>query len=192
MKRPPPMPARQHGAVLFVALIMLLIITLLAVTSMREVTLESRITGNLMEEKRLRSAAESAQREAERRLANVNVAPEACTSTTPTTLCIQEIVPNTTDGYKTFFTTSTGKGYFTYSGLDGGTTLDRTARWYVRDATSVGNIQTTCTQTEDYLSGNNCVNYYEVNAQSFQDSGASKSCGADALCVRSVVAAIYN
>lgn len=192
MRLDAPMPGKQRGAVLFVALIMLLIITLLAVTSMREVTLESRITGNLLEEKRLRSAAESAQREAERRLANTNIAPEVCTSTTPTALCVQERVPNTADGYKTYFTISSGKGYISYNGLDGTTSLDRTARWYVRDATSVGSIQTKCTQSEDYLSGNNCVNYYEVNAQAFQGTGTSKSCGPDALCVRSVVAIIYN
>lgn len=50
---------RQHGAVLLVALVFLLIITTLAVTSMREVALDSRITSNLIEHKQLLNAAEA-------------------------------------------------------------------------------------------------------------------------------------
>ena len=58
----------QGGAVLLVALIMLLLLTLLAVTSMRETTLQNRLGGNVSEQKRAYNAAESALREAERRL----------------------------------------------------------------------------------------------------------------------------
>lgn len=50
---------RQNGAVLLVALVFLLIITTLAVTSMREVALDSRITSNLIDHKRLFNAAEA-------------------------------------------------------------------------------------------------------------------------------------
>ncbi len=59
---------RQGGAVLLVALIMLLLLTLLAITSMRETTLQNRVGGNVSEQKRAYNAAESALREAERRL----------------------------------------------------------------------------------------------------------------------------
>jgi type IV pilus assembly protein PilX len=55
----------QHGAVLLVALAMLLVLTLLAVSNMRSVTLESRITANRAHEVQARSAADAALREAE-------------------------------------------------------------------------------------------------------------------------------
>ena len=57
--------ARQRGATLLVALVMLLILTVLAVSSMRGVVLESRITGNRAETQRLQTAAEAALREGE-------------------------------------------------------------------------------------------------------------------------------
>lgn len=44
-------PRAQAGATLLVAIMMLLIITLLALSSMRGVSLESRITGNLKNQK---------------------------------------------------------------------------------------------------------------------------------------------
>jgi type IV pilus assembly protein PilX len=52
----------QQGATLLVAIIMLLIITLLALSSMRGVSLESRITGNLKTQKTLFNAAEGGLR----------------------------------------------------------------------------------------------------------------------------------
>jgi type IV pilus assembly protein PilX len=55
----------QRGAVLLVALVMLLIITLLAVSNMRGVALESRITANRAHEAQARSVADAAIREAE-------------------------------------------------------------------------------------------------------------------------------
>lgn len=61
----------QGGAVLLIALVMLLLLTLLAVTSMRETTLQNRVGGNVSEQKRAYNAAESALREAERRLSNL-------------------------------------------------------------------------------------------------------------------------
>ena len=52
----------QTGATLLVALMMLLIITLLALSSMRGVSLESRITGNLRLQRTLTNAAEAGLR----------------------------------------------------------------------------------------------------------------------------------
>lgn len=66
------MPKRQNGAALFIALIMLLVITLLALSGARETTLESRITGNFIEHQRLLNYAEGALREGERRLTAVS------------------------------------------------------------------------------------------------------------------------
>lgn len=60
--------SHQKGATLLVALIMLLIITILATSSMRGTTLQNRISGNTAEQKRVFNAAEAALREAEKRL----------------------------------------------------------------------------------------------------------------------------
>jgi type IV pilus assembly protein PilX len=56
---------KQRGAVLFIALIMLLVLTLLAINSMRGVTLETRITANRAQETKLINVADAALREAE-------------------------------------------------------------------------------------------------------------------------------
>lgn len=58
---------KQQGAVLFVALVMLLVLTALAVTSMGTVSLESRITANRVETNRLQNLADGALREGEMR-----------------------------------------------------------------------------------------------------------------------------
>lgn len=60
--------ARQRGAVLLVALIMLLLMTLLALVGIGASQLEQRLAGNRAESKRAFHAAESALREVERRL----------------------------------------------------------------------------------------------------------------------------
>lgn len=55
----------QRGAVLLVSLVMLLVITVLAVGSMRGVTLESRITANRATDMKTQNIADAALREAE-------------------------------------------------------------------------------------------------------------------------------
>ncbi|MGP9824099.1 pilus assembly PilX family protein [Ectopseudomonas khazarica] len=60
------LPRNQHGAALFVALVMLLVITLLALSGVRESTLEGRITGNLVEQQRLVNNGEGGLRQGEK------------------------------------------------------------------------------------------------------------------------------
>lgn len=55
----------QRGAVMMIALVMLLILTVLAIGSMRGVALESRITGTRAYTSQLQDAADAALREAE-------------------------------------------------------------------------------------------------------------------------------
>ncbi|UCJ16995.1 pilus assembly protein PilX [Pseudomonas sp. MM211] len=55
----------QNGAVLVIALVMLLVLTLMAVGSMRGTTLESRITANRAHDTQQQNAADAALREAE-------------------------------------------------------------------------------------------------------------------------------
>lgn len=62
------MKGSQQGATLFVALIILLIITLLALSGARETSLESRMTGNLIEQQDLLNLSEATLREGERSL----------------------------------------------------------------------------------------------------------------------------
>ena len=50
---------KQGGAVLVIALVFLLILTTLAVTNMREVAIDSRITANLVDQRHLFNAAEA-------------------------------------------------------------------------------------------------------------------------------------
>lgn len=55
----------QRGAVMMIALVMLLILTVLAISSMRGVALETRITGTRAYTSQLQDAADTALREAE-------------------------------------------------------------------------------------------------------------------------------
>lgn len=57
--------ARQRGAALLISMVLLLVLTALAVTSMRGVTLESRVTANRSHTLQLQNSAEAALREAE-------------------------------------------------------------------------------------------------------------------------------
>lgn len=59
------MPNRQRGAVLFIALIILLVVTLLALSGVRETTLEARITGNFIDQQRQLNYAEATLRQGE-------------------------------------------------------------------------------------------------------------------------------
>ena len=70
--RPPKFSHAQQGAALIIALVFLLIITMVTIANMREVALESRITGNTIESKRLLNVAESAVRDGERSLTLVD------------------------------------------------------------------------------------------------------------------------
>ncbi|KTT04981.1 hypothetical protein SB14R_20885 [Pseudomonas oryzihabitans] len=69
-----PLPSSQRGAILIVTLVMLLLLTLLALGSMRGTTLEERMAGNLRDESQAFQASEMAQRAAEIQLKNISVA----------------------------------------------------------------------------------------------------------------------
>lgn len=178
-------PRHQSGAVLFVALIMLLVITLLGVSSMREVILETRITGNLVEQKRLQNAAESALREGERLITSSSTIVQCSGNQTRDPCYISEA---TDEGY------SFDKA-LAYSGLDGNTTLERDARWYVRliggpytagsTSASANGASNALASAETAQSGTTF--YYEVNAQSYKDGNEGDTCGSLTLCLASTV-----
>ena len=87
---------KQKGAVLFIALVMLLVLTLLAINSMRGVTLETRITANRAQETKFINVADAALREAEFRYygpGNIpdKLEPKAANCSTDNTLNVNGI-----------------------------------------------------------------------------------------------------
>ncbi|MBO2929638.1 MULTISPECIES: pilus assembly PilX family protein [Pseudomonadaceae] len=69
----------QRGAALFISLILLLVVTLLAVASIKGVALDERLVGNLRELQIVSQAAESALREGEYRLTVTPSPPSTAT-----------------------------------------------------------------------------------------------------------------
>lgn len=68
-------PRKQQGAVLIVALVMLLIITLLAVSSTRESALETRMTANFVSQQRQFNFTEATLREGEQQMTSATIKP---------------------------------------------------------------------------------------------------------------------
>jgi type IV pilus assembly protein PilX len=66
-------PSRQAGAVLAIALIFLVVLTLLAVTGAQNTILEERMSGNFRDQQIAIEAAEAAMRKAEDKLATIAV-----------------------------------------------------------------------------------------------------------------------
>jgi type IV pilus assembly protein PilX len=152
----------QAGATLLVALMMLLIITLLALSSLRGVSLESRITGNLKLQKTLTNAAEGALRMGEKSI-NLSKAPSVvttCVSAAPAT-CMPwtkaDLLPLTSN-----FDTPTRFGTGNANNVAKVTTnYDVQVQWYVVD---LGNITVQASsQNNAFLTGSG-PRYYEVNA----------------------------
>lgn len=76
------LPKKQQGAALFIALVVLLVITLLALSSTREATLETRITGNFTAQQKTTNNAEAGLREGESQMTSpVKPLEPACADT---------------------------------------------------------------------------------------------------------------
>jgi type IV pilus assembly protein PilX len=166
---------QQRGAVLFIALVMLLLITLAASSGMRGMQLEGRMAGNRLEQQRLMSAAESALREGEGRVRKSTGALDNCSASA---------MPCYTSTATTYATNFTGSNL--YTGMDGSTSLLRSSRWYLRYISSNckgaggggGNAYLSKRQT-------GCTYYYEVNSEAYKGTASANACGPDALCLRS-------
>jgi len=194
---------RQRGASLLIALILLLLLTLLALSSLRGVTLESRVMGNIKQQRNLQSAAETALRAGEGALGKAVAAPDPASSCT-VTFCVPYQLRNNAYlnasgvalGSETIGGRSVPRGYMTplfrngdpsatlngYSILSSGTTAETpNARWYVVDLGPLDNG-----------SENNCAltgcgtRYYEVNSCAGV-SCASSSTGGQRITLRSVM-----
>lgn len=159
-----PMAFSQSGVTLIVALVFLLIITVLGISSMRGVALESRITGNLKQEKVLEEAAEAGLRIGELSITRVNgtVAP-AVVRTCTTDVCmpwmVSELTADPNFDTPTRFTSTYATNVATVSGYD------TKIQWYVVQIGKLDKSMNSCALT-------GCgVLYFEVN-----------SCASTVLC----------
>lgn len=170
--------ARQRGAALFVAMIMLLLMLLLGVVGMRTVTLESRIAGNMLENQRLQETADGSLREGERVIQKYGISLAQCASDATSPL-------------------TAGKPCFTTEarthGLDSNYSISALASgfakpwgyWYPRYVSTLcpkGSSATAALETAN----TGCTEFYELNAQATPTESA-KDCGPDALCLRSTI-----
>lgn len=172
---------QQKGVVLISALIMLLLTMVLAIAGMRAITLEARITANLLDQKRLEEVADGALREGERKINAYGVALTQCASgakIVPSSGGVPCFVSNAmtdANGLDTSFVQSDrAEGFSEPYGY-----------WYPRYINTVcpkGSGATSALGTA--VSG--CTEYYEVNSQATMESN-SKDCGEKALCLRSAV-----
>jgi len=159
-----PMAFSQSGVTLIVALVFLLIITVLGISSMRGVALESRITGNLKQEKVLEEAAEAGLRIGELSITRVNgtVAPSvvrACTTDVCMPWMVSELTADLTKDTPTRFTSTYATNVATVSGYD------TKIQWYVVQIGKLDKSMNSCALT-------GCgVLYFEVN-----------SCASTVLC----------
>lgn len=194
---------RQRGASLLIALVLLLLLTLLALTSLRGVTLESRVMGNIKQQHNLQSAAETALRAGEGVIGKAVAAPDL-TSTCTVAFCFPYQLRHNAYlnasgvalGSEKIGDRSVPLGYMTplfrngdpsatlngYSILSSGTTPETpNARWYVVD---LGPLDTG--------SENNCAltgcgtRYYEVD--SCAGAGCATNQVGQRITLRSVMA----
>lgn len=169
-----PMPKTQQGAALLVALVMLLLITLLASSSLRDSTLQNRMSGSVAERQHAANAAESALREGERRLQTLantgasSLGSATCSASisalaaTVSNLCIlaTDRFANSSAAGTDWWTAAT---YATdYTGSDGAASFPSTPRW------NAAYIGTSTTDLETLQQGKGTY-FYRVSAAARAD-----------------------
>lgn len=168
----------QQGAILFVSLIILLIISLLAISSVRQSTLESRITGSVIEEKRLFNSAESGLRNTETTIVSSMLPADQCAST-----IVLPCLWNKTPAYTQDFSDGlayTGKG--TYPAATSGVTTSVT-RYMISAPTGGAAGQTMNPEYGNMMLGTGTF-MYEVNSRATSNGRT--------VPVRSVMARVFN
>ena len=167
----------QAGTVLLISLILLMVITTLAISSVRDSTLEVRVMTQDLEQRRLLNAAEAGLRDAERRIAQATT-PLAPCGPPP---CLQGLATNATVD----FTAATPYPTSTHP--------NAAVRWYIRQIPLVSR------QPEDASYGaaarEGGTYYYEVSSQAVTDTDDTthrlSPCADGAVCVRSVMARTF-
>lgn len=162
---------QQHGAVLLISLVILLIITLLAVSSIRESTLEERIVGNIRNQQAAFNGAESALREGEKRLRQAEPPATTANCTGSTTLCVMATPPSNLH-VNDWAWWNTNSNAIAYKGSNATTSslnrLVSSPRWNTAfhafdPADSTGRVEVTDPELRSRGVG---PYYYEVNAAS--------------------------
>lgn len=126
---------RQRGATLIVALMFLLILTILGVSSLSTVTLEERMAGNVKDVNTAFQAAESALRDGEADMANISAATvfPSTAGTCVAGLCSQAAVGGTDVWNTSIWSGATSK---VYGSVSGATALSKVAsqpRYIIED-----------------------------------------------------------
>ena len=181
-----------RAAPLIVALVFLLILTALAVSNMREVTLESRITSNLIEQKQLVNAAEAGMKDGEYRTIGTLVAipgkygyeaaltpvnaTDTCNNSTFDGSCVLDIDATYSQSFES--------NVKDYSPDDGTTTFNETINWYA--IPTPGGVSQGESENPEY--GNMVMGIgifrYEVNSRAQSGAGETR--------LRSTVSRVYN
>lgn len=136
---------QQRGATLVIALVLLLIITVLAISSMREVALEERLVGNLRDHQASLNAAESALRAGETIVAESATPLPTCPTSAPN--CANAARPSAT---QLSATTWSGWASFGQPFTDSLAKVPNQPRWYLSfigfdPANSAGVVEVTNT-----------------------------------------------
>jgi type IV pilus assembly protein PilX len=170
----------QTGATLLVAIVMLLIITLLALASMRGVSLESRITGNLRLQKNLTNAAEAGLRIGEQ-----SIDEWKCAGNTSYKSCFAVPTTLVNGDYAQMFTTANQANVnlvttYQYNSLTG---ENVEIEWYVTDLKLLdGQAQNNCA-----LLAKDCGrHYYEVTS-----CASTVRCSSDTGTQRVILRTVY-
>jgi len=184
------MPNAQKGASLFIALIVLLVITLLALSSTREVTLESRITGNFTEQQRLFNSAEMGLRDGEISIV-ANTSPLDPTSECEAAIqgarpepCLLELTDNLYSYELLFATANKSRPYYPENGTKANTNTN--INWYAKPAPSGGQDGEAENPEYGSMLGGNATFRYEVNSQAVNNSSSN------ATYLRSTIAKLFD
>jgi len=162
---------------LVIALVMLILILLLAVTGMRSITLETRITSNMLEARRLFEMADGTLREGERSIIGGDwkgVKLDQCAPNAP---------PLDASGEPCWISDARDHLNTNWSQVAPASAFAPHSYWYPR------HIGVYCgTGANDALMEptSGCIVYYEINAQATPKDKV-QDCGPNALCLRSSV-----
>ena len=172
------MPREQTGATLIVAIMMLLIITLLALSSMRGVSLESRITGNLKQQKALVNAAEAGLRMGELSITQWQCTPSAA-NLNKSCVLLSTIAANANADTPQLFNTSANAANL--NSVTSG--YDVQIQWYIVDLKFLGGqAQNNCA-----LMARDCGrHYYEITA-----CASTVLCSSDTTTQRVILRTVF-
>lgn len=179
----------QQGASLFIALIILLVVTLLALSSVREVTLESRITGNFIEQQKLANSAEAGLRDGEASV-TIPITPlEPTTNCTTTSVgrppaCLLKLLSSGYTYSLLFADAGKSRPYYPKNGTQPNS--NTTIKWYALPAPSGEEHGEALNPEYGTRLGGGGITFYEINSQAINTSTDNAS------YLRSITAKLFD